>query len=247
MSASSSFSEKAVSFNVAHYGKDEGLNGRFMRDDAVDFFAGGCDGGGGKFEDAENRDIAGAVPDVLAVCAASGLGFGDAVIDVGAGTGLFLSALSQVVGDSGKVLGVDISTKFVDFMKQRVAREGMTNVCIELCSAQSPIIAKEQQSRKFKCALICDAYHHFEYPITFMSELRHYLADEGFVVLIDFWRDPKKMVHHEPQWALDHLRAGREQFQSEIESAGFRLVDSPMIDALKENYCMIFRPWRADK
>ena len=49
--------ELPAAFNKAHYGVD-GLNGRFEASDAIEFFAGGEDGGGGKFEDIESRDIA---------------------------------------------------------------------------------------------------------------------------------------------------------------------------------------------
>ena len=61
------------------------------------------------------------------------------------------------------------------------------------------------------------------------------------MVLVDFHRDPSKMVHHDPEWALEHLRAGQEVFREEIRAAGFRVVEEPELPELLENYCMVFQ------
>lgn len=202
-----------------------------------EFFAGGATGGGGKFEDAGHRDIASATGEIAAVLAAHGLGAGDTVIDVGAGTGLLLSALNAAVGADGKVLAVDIAPKFISFMKERIAREDLQRVEVSQCSDTSVGLPPGVCA---KSALLCDVYHHFVYPKTFMRSLAEAMDNDGHVVVIDFHRDPSKMTMHAPQWALDHIRAGREEFQAEIEAAGFKLVAQPDIPSLTENYCMVF-------
>ena len=167
-----------------------------------------------------------------------GLAPGDAVLDVGAGTGIFMKALSKAVGKTGSVHAIDISTKFVEFMQRRIAREQLDNVSVSLCTAKSINV----EEKRFKCALICDTYHHFEYPKTFMKSIKDAIVDDGgFVVVIDFFRDPAKMVHHDPSWALEHIRASREVFQAEIEHVGFYLDGMPDIPKLSENYCMVFK------
>jgi hypothetical protein len=40
-------------------------------------------------------------------------------------------------------------------------------------------------------------------------------------------------------WILGHVRAGREQVIAEIEEAGFRLLDEPVV--LRSNYFLRFR------
>eukprot|EP00494_Astrolonche_serrata_P017542 UN17727 len=62
---------------------------------------------------------------------------------------------------------------------------------------------------------ICDVYHHFNYPNTIMTDIKRALKSDGYVFVIDFLRDPKVMWSHEPQWVLDHVRAGKEVFQKE--------------------------------
>ena len=41
------------------------------------------------------------------------------------------------------------------------------------------------------------------------------------------------------QWALDHIRAGKNDFKKEIEQNGFEMIEEPNL-GLSENYCMVF-------
>jgi hypothetical protein len=56
-------------------------------------------------------------------------------------------------------------------------------------------------------------------------------------VVIDFERVPGESR----EWTLDHVRAGKEVFQAEIESAGFTLVEEVDIEGLEENYFLKFK------
>lgn len=227
--------EEMVAFNKAHFG--ESLNGRFDQTDAVDFFA-GANGGKGRFEDPELRDIAAAQPAIIKVLREHGLQAGATVVDVGAGTGLFLHALNREVGPEGSVVAVDVAAKFVGHMRERIAVERLGAVSVFLCTNKDVGVPKGTNG---DVALICDVYHHFEYPKTYMRSLHSALRPGGHVILIDFYRDPSKMTSHPPQWALDHLRASKEVYQAEIESCGFELVCVPEVKELTENYVMVFR------
>jgi predicted methyltransferase len=59
----------------------------------------------------------------------------------------------------------------------------------------------------------------------------------GHLVLIDF----KRIEGKTKKWTMDHVRAGKEVFQAEIEAAGFSLVAEEQIDGLQENYFLRFR------
>jgi len=57
---------------------------------------------------------------------------GQRVLDVGCGTGASLLALSEAVGPSGHVTGIDVSTPMLSMAWNRVAHAGLRNVtCIE--------------------------------------------------------------------------------------------------------------------
>ena len=53
---------------------------------------------------------------------------GDAVLDVGCGTGLSLGLLREAVGPTGTVIAVDPSAGMLDRARRRVRRHGWTNV-----------------------------------------------------------------------------------------------------------------------
>ena len=65
------------------------------------------------------------------------IGEGDTVVDVGAGTGLFLDVFSKLVGESGRVHAVEIIPKFVHHMQMRVNREKIQNVSVSRCTPKS--------------------------------------------------------------------------------------------------------------
>jgi hypothetical protein len=80
-----------------------------------------------------------------------------------------------------------------------------------------------------------------EKPITYMSKLREQMAPGGRLVVIDFHRDPKRIWSHPPEWVLEHVRAGQEVFTAEIKQAGFELEREVVIEAMQENYMLVFR------
>jgi len=231
--------EAPAAFNTAHYGT-EGLNGRFEMEGAIEMFAGGEEGGGGRFEDSESRDIAKNAEALVRVMQAHGLFRGTTCIDVGAGTGLMLRRLSEAVGTGGgggHVMAIDVSSKFVEYLQRRVPKDRLANVTVQRCTPRATSLPAGTGA-SFACLL--DVYHHLEYPITFMRSLRDALCEGGRVLVCDFHRDPSRVTSMPPEWALEHIRADQATFRAEIERAGFHLVASPELPELKENYLMVF-------
>lgn len=243
--------EAPAAFNTAHYGA-EGLNGRFEMEGAIEMFAGGEEGGGGRFEDAESRDIAKNAEALVRVMQAHGLCRGATCIDVGAGTGLMLRKLSEAVGtggedggeeggedggDGGHVIAIDVSSRFVQYLQRRVPKERLANVTVQRCTPRATSLPAGTGA-SFACLL--DVYHHLEYPITFMRSLADALYEGGRVLVCDFHRDPARVTSMPPEWALEHIRADQSTFRAEIERSGFRLVANPELPELTENYLMVF-------
>ena len=84
-------------------------------------------------------------------------------------------------------------------------------------------------------ALICDTYHHFEYPVSMLASIRKSLRTGGSLIIIDFRRDP----HRSSNWIMGHVRAGKDAVIDEVTKAGFRLIaDKPL---LRTNYYLVFR------
>jgi ubiquinone/menaquinone biosynthesis C-methylase UbiE len=158
---------------------------------------------------------------------------GMTVADIGAGTGLFLPDFDRGVGSEGRVYAVEISPKFLEHLRERTEREGLTRV--EVVEGLEDSV--ELPAASVDLAFVCDTYHHFEYPQSTLASLYTAIRPGGSLVILDFERIPGESQ----DWVLGHMRAGKEVFRREIESAGFRFEREVTVEDLKENYVLRFR------
>jgi len=158
---------------------------------------------------------------------------GMALADIGAGTGLFLPDFDRAVGPEGRVFAVEISPKFLEHLRERTEREGLARV--EVVEGLEDSVALPAAS--VDLAFVCDTYHHFEYPRSTLASLYSAIRPGGSLVVLDFERIPGESQ----EWVLGHVRAGKQVFREEIESAGFRFEREVVVEGLKENYVLRFR------
>jgi ubiquinone/menaquinone biosynthesis C-methylase UbiE len=156
---------------------------------------------------------------------------GMAVVDIGAGTGLFAMMLSDAVGPGGRVYAEEVLEKFSRFIADRAEREHRTNVVSVMGTTTE--VGLPPESVDF--AFACDVYHHFDHPVEMLASIRRALRRDGTLVLVDFSREPGQS----PEWILDHVRAGEAQVTGEIERAGFELLAAD--HDLGINYALRFR------
>jgi predicted methyltransferase len=161
-----------------------------------------------------------------------GLLAGDDVADIGAGTGFFSFLFADAVTPSGTVYAVEISPAFLGHLRTRAQTDAPETVKVVEGTARSV----ELPESSVDLAFICDVYHHFESPKDSLASLHSAIRPGGSLVLIDFERIPGES----PKWLLEHVRAGREVFQAEIEAAGFVLADEIELDGLDDNYVLRF-------
>ena len=120
-----------MAFDGSHY--KNGLNGDFLAVaadglDLITKYAGGQTGGGGNFEDAEQRDIAKGKDAILRTLRdVTPVPADGTILDLGAGTGLLLKGLSEIVS-GGKLIASDLSSDFRAWMSARVATENLSNI-----------------------------------------------------------------------------------------------------------------------
>ena len=157
---------------------------------------------------------------------------GDVVADIGAGTGFFSFLFADAVGSGGRVQAVEISPRFLDHLRDQSARRGLSNIEVVEGTTRSVELPRGQTDLAF----ICDVYHHFEAPKDSLASLYAAIKPGGELVVIDFHRIPGETS----EFLLEHLRAGREVFQGEIEAAGFHFVDEITLPGLDDNYILRF-------
>jgi ubiquinone/menaquinone biosynthesis C-methylase UbiE len=154
-----------------------------------------------------------------------------AVADVGCGTGLYTRLFAAQVGAQGRVYAVDIAANFVEHAVQTSRQEGLNNVVGAVCKADSAELPTDSVDLVF----ICDTYHHFEYPQSTMQSIARALRPGGTLCVVDF----ERIEGVSSQWILEHVRAGKEVFRQEIESAGLEFVEE--VKLLQDNYFLRFR------
>ena len=166
-----------------------------------------------------------------AVVKTLGIQPGTAIADVGAGTGLYTRLFAQATGPGGKVYAVDIAKTFVDHVLMTSKVRGLTNVEGVVCDPDNAKLP----ANSVDLAFICDTYHHFEFPEKTMRSLLSALKPGGRLVLVDFERIEGKSS----DWILNHVRAGKEVFRSEVEASGFAFEKE--LKMFSENYFLVFR------
>jgi ubiquinone/menaquinone biosynthesis C-methylase UbiE len=62
---------------------------------------------------------------------------GEKVLDVACGTGLATKAAAKVVGNNGKVIGIDVSDKWLDVAKERAIFAGLPNIEFRVGNAEA--------------------------------------------------------------------------------------------------------------
>jgi SAM-dependent methyltransferase len=181
-----------------------------------------------RFE-APGRDV---IANREAIVAALRLAPGQTVADVGAGTGAYLSALSQAVGAEGRVIAVDISPAFVAHMAERAKAEGLGNVIARLGHADDPMLG----DGSVDVILSVNTFHHFEAPEAMLKAMHRALKPGGQMAIVDFDRDAAGATEHQRKMApLD--KAGHIRL---IEANGFRLAEDVTIPGLRQNFMLRF-------
>ena len=127
--------------------------------------------------------------------AALGLKPGDAVADIGCGSGYYASRMGRIGGEKGVVFGVDIQQEMLDLLARRMKKLRVGNVKPVLGTEKDPKLAPESCD----LMLLVDVYHEFDFPYEMTRAMIPALKKGGRLVLIEFrGEDPKvpiKEVH----------------------------------------------------
>ncbi len=172
----------------------------------------------------ESREVFTAREEVIATI---GLEPGQTIADIGAGTGIYTRLFAREVGAEGEVLAVDIAPNFLTYIDNWAEEEGLDQITTILGEDQTPNLPENSVDVIFSS----DTYHHFEYPVTMVSEMHKALRDGGVMIIVDYERTPER---------AQHVRAPKRSVIAEVESTGFKLVADENISGFTENYFLRF-------
>src|SRR5437899_10863170 len=153
---------------------------------------------------------------------------GEAVADIGAGTGYFARRFARAVAPDGKVYAVDIAADILGYLKERAEKENLGNLTTIVSRVDDPMLPRDAVGLAF----FCDTTHHIENRVSFYRKLIPGLKEHGRMAIIDY---PPGSPHapHKPDQLVP-----RSQVISEAEEAGFKFVKD--FQFLPYHYFLLF-------
>ena len=152
-----------------------------------------------------------------------GITLGKSVADIGAGSGFFTVLAARRVGDKGIVYAVDINPEAIQYIDSRLKKADLHNVKTVLSKEDDPLLPAPVDA-----VLLLKTYHEIAEPIVLFRNLRHSLAKEAKVGVID--RNGNGTDHG----------VGRDVVVREMQEAGYKLVQQE--DFVKDgmDYFLVF-------
>lgn len=159
-----------------------------------------------------------------------GLKPGDNFMDIGCGDGYFAITAAKIIGESGKVYGVDINTNAIEELKRKAIGEGLSNLEMVVGMAETTIFCDACADIVFFGINL----HDFQDPLAVLKNAHQMLKPTG--KLVDFDWKKIRMAFGAPF----EIRFSEEKAKNLIENAGFRV--ETIKDIKPYNYLIIARP-----
>lgn len=139
---------------------------------------------------------------------------GSTVADVGAGSGYMTVKMAKRVGPTGKVYANDIQPEMLALLRQRLAKEKITNIETVLGSVDDPKLP----AGILDLILMVDVYHEFSEPQKMLHRMREALKPGGRLVLLEYRKeDPSVPIRFDHKMTIAEAKM-------EVEAEGYKLT-----------------------
>lgn len=143
-----------------------------------------------------------------------GLKSGLTFVDVGCGNGFFAIPAAHIVGESGKVYGLDIDSSAISRLRERARREGLGNLILKVGRAEETILCEGCADIIF----LANVLHDLENPNKVLMNARRMIKPSGRLVDLD-WKK-KTMIMPGPPL---RIRLNEKEASNLIETSGFKV------------------------
>jgi predicted metal-dependent enzyme (double-stranded beta helix superfamily)/predicted methyltransferase len=164
------------------------------------------------------------------VVRALNLAGGEAVTDLGAGSGYFSRRLGVAVGPRGFVDAADVDAELLAYLKSSLDSSEKANVVPRRVAADDPGLKPASTDVVF----LCNTYHHLLDRVSYLRKLAAGLKPAGHVAVVDFHK--REDIPEGPPFAE---KVARETVLREFLEAGFELDREE--EFLPYQYFLMFR------
>jgi predicted methyltransferase len=141
---------------------------------------------------------------------------GQAVADLGSGSGYFTRRLVAAVTDTGKVYAIDVEADMLRYVEDSLIHTHAPYT-VEFILTQSDTLKLPPDS--VDLIFVCNVYHHLEGRTTYFRHAQSALKPGGRIAIIDFYHDERS---GELGFPKKHL-VSRDSVVEEMSAAGYRL------------------------
>jgi len=161
---------------------------------------------------------------------------GMSVADIGAGSGVISTLISERIGKTGTVLAVDIQPEMLEALAMKCKELGITNIERVLGTTKSPRL----EEGTVDLVIMVDVYHEFDFPYEMLSNISKSLKPGGRVAFVEYrMEDPKvpiKLVH----------KMTEAQVKKEALVKEHNLAWTETVHTLPRQHVVLFKKLKAD-
>lgn len=121
-----------------------------------------------------------------AILADIGLRLGSTFIDIGCGGGFFALPAARMVGERGKVYGLDTDARSIASLKELAAGEGLKNLNLTIGKAEELVICEQCADIVFFGIVL----HDFQDPAKVLANARRMVKPTGKLINLDWKKEP---------------------------------------------------------
>lgn len=148
---------------------------------------------------------------------------GKSVADIGAGSGFFTVLAARRVGNDGTVYAEDINPEAIQYIDARTKKEDLHNVKTILGKPNDPLLPAPVDA-----VLLLKTYHEIAQPVVLFHNLRHSLAKDAKIGVID--RNGDGTNHG----------VNRDVVISEMKTAGYKVIQQEDYKKDGMDYFLVF-------
>jgi ubiquinone/menaquinone biosynthesis C-methylase UbiE len=148
-----------------------------------------------------------------AILVDAGVRAGLTFVDVGCGQGFFALPAARLVGDEGRVYGLDADSETIRKLREKAAKEKFRNFKLEAGMAEETVLCDSCADVVFFGIVL----HDFEDPSKVLSNAKKMLKPTGRLVDLDWKKEPMQLG---PPL---QIRFDEKKASGLIESAGFKI------------------------